>query len=805
MLKNYFIIAYRQLLKNKLFSFINIGGLAIGLAACILIGLFVQYENSYDNFWSDKERVYRININYHYPNFEWPTEQAPAPVKSQLKHFFSEDIEHTARFLTNYPIIKADGEVYEQMIQAADPELLQILAFDVIKGQISLVDNNSINLSESTAKKLFGEQEAIGQTIEYTNHDDVRILKVSAVYRDLPTNTIYAFPALIKLADETDSFSRNNDWNNPAFNTLIKFVDETAASRVASQLTTFIKERADMGDYWREQGADKVEMMRMELVPVYAQHLKRGNNQQTIYLYQLVALLILIIACFNFMNLSLARSTKRLKEVSLRKSLGATQGQVWWQFIIETYVLAAIALLIAVTLVELALPWYQTLWDKPLTLDYFTLQNVYMGFGLLSFIAVLGGFYPALVSARNKPATVLTANNASTSMISGGFQNILVVAQFATSICLIICAAVIYSQVNHSMSVERGFDQEQIMILHGVGREPVSQRQDVLKQELKKLPVVESASYINMFPATDAQGVVTFTLDNNGEQELISVDYREWDFDFAKTFSQKLLAGRLFDQSYAEDVTKGDLSKQITNIVINESAVAHFNFGETPQQAVGKLIESSQGAFRVVGVVANTMYRSVKNEVKPEIYRIRPGHGGFLAIKFKGLGKEADKQIRTFWQQHVPELPYVRTYVEDLVNYEFAAEKTSAHLLFSCAILAALIACLGLFGLAVFTSQKRTKEIGVRKVYGASQKELLALLLWQFSKPVLIACVIGLATSAVLMSDWLQQYPYRIEEMQIWVIGVMTCLVAFVIAIATIATNTIKVARANPIKALRYE
>ena len=805
MLKNYFVIALRQILKDKLFSAINIGGLAIGLAASMLIALFVQYELSHNDFWQNKQNLYQVNTRFNYPGFSFDNEQAAKPVSAELQQYFPEQIVNSARFTSRHPIIQVGDRLFEQEVRLADTQLAQILSFQVISGDLTaaLKDTSSIALSESLANKLFGGENSLNKVIEYRDHDDVRSLKVVAVYQDLPSNSTYHFPALMQLTEQQQP--GRNEWNNAHYTTLLQVTDTEAAAFIDAKLQEFIDQRAIMDEYWHEQGIEKTELMVLSLTRLDQVYMSREQNLETVNLYSLVALLILIIASFNFMNLSLARSSKRLKEVGLRKSLGATQAQIWWQFIAETYVLAVVAFVIALALVEISLPWYQAIWGKPLELDYFATSSLITAFALLSFIALLGGAYPAFVSAKYKPANVLTANQSSASLLSNGFRNFLVVAQFTASVCLIICSAVIYSQVNYSMSVERGFNKEQLMLLHGVGREPVSSRQAALKQQLLKVDIVESASYINMFPATDASGRMTFSLKQGGEQDTLSIGYRLWDEDFAQTFDQKLLAGRFFSDEYAEDGANLQSGTDTENVIVNAAALHHLGLTEDPAMAIDQLIETQEVTFRIVGVVDNTIYRSIKYQVEPEMYRLSARPAGFMAVKFKGSAATAEAQIKAFWHSQVPELPFVRTFVEDLANFEFSNEKTSASLLFSSAILAALIACLGLFGLASFTSQKRTKEIGIRKVYGASRKELIALLLWQFSKPVLIACTLGSALAFVLMVDWLEQYPYRIEASVIGLVALATCCFAFVIATLTIAGNTLKVTRANPIKALRYE
>ena len=808
MFKNYFIIAYRQILKNKLFSFINIGGLAVGLAACILISLFVQYEYSYDQQWQNKEHIFQVNTAYNYPDVDpWDSENTAGIVKPELDQYFSEQIINSARVRTHSPIIQISDNLFEQSMASADASLADILSLEMLQGNLkqTLQDPNSIALSASLAQKLFGSQPALNQLIEYQNHNDVRELKVTAIYQDISANSVYSFPALIQLKEQETASRSSKNWESGNYITLLKLKTPEQAQEINQQLERFISQKAKLDSYWTDQGVTPSSLLDLKLQPISQQYISRDGKKEAIYLYQVVALLVLLIACFNFMNLSLSRSTRRLKEVSLRKSMGATQSQVLWQFISETFLLAAVALLLALALVELLLPWYSAFWGKELVLNYTSPQNLAVAFGLLSSVSILAGLYPAMVMAKYKPAQVLTANHSSASGLSLKFRNLLVIVQFSVSICLIICAAVIYSQVSHSLNMDRGYDKEQLLILHGVGREPVAQKQERLKQEILKLPIVESATYIGMFPATQGYASIGLDIESGGDLRQITIAYRDMDFDFAKTFNQQLLAGRFFSNNYGEDRNALG-TDETSSIVINESAISHLGLNTTPEETVGKLLNLSDGgSLRIVGIVADSFYRSVKSKIEPEMYIVRRGHGAFLTVKFRGSSADAEKAIKQFWHEQVPELPFVTTFVEDLANVQFRGEKRMAAILFSGAVLASIIACLGLFGLATFNAERRTKEIGIRKVHGATVREIVSLLLWQFSKPVFLACALGSASAVYFIQSWLEQFPYRVGDSLVWLMVALACLCAIILTLVSVTFNTVKVAKTNPIKALRYE
>jgi len=819
MFKNYLLIAFRNLFKNKLYSAINILGLAVGLGACLMLILFIIDESHYDQFWTDVDNIYRIESSIKSPGNEtWANGSVSGKAKQSLLNYFSEEISTATRFVEEYPIITVGENVFEEPIYLTDPATADIFDIEVLTGELkqTLTDNRSIALSQELAIKYYGSTDVIGKVLTIAQSNSKYDYRVGAVYKKLPRNTVISFNALIKLNE--DDFTEQpwmfDNWLAARTTTYFKLKPLGNIENINQHLVSFVKDNVAVPDYWADNYSIATEFFSLSTLPIQDVYLNYPNKKSNLILFAAIAVLIVVIACINFTNLSIARSTRRAREVAMRKVVGASQKQLIIQFLGETLFIALIALVVGVALAELLMPAYNNFLGRDLQIAYSDGYTLAVMLGLVLFAGVIGGIYPAFILSSFRPAEILKANKSTNAAGSATLSNILVVFQFIVSISLIICAVVIYAQRDHASNIELGYDKDHIIILHGVGRETLVPRQAAIQQQIKALPGIISASYIELFPSTGAQRTSEVTIAEGDNLIKHISSFKEIDFEYQQTFDTKLVAGRMFDLSHGRDVppSREQFDQEPgpfdVNILINELAVKEFGFGDEPNDALGRTIQWDWGKTvnaTVVGVLANTNYRSIREPITPEYYLLDDDGAGFLAIHFKGSPIAVEKLLKNYWQENISDVPFVRTFVSDTVEAQFVEEQRMSIMLAVASSLAVIVACLGLFGLASLTAERRTKEIGLRKVMGADVSDIVKLLVWQFSKPIVTASLIASIGSFWAMSFWLEQFPYRID---IWFI-VPICLAASCLAIAiawlTVGSNAIKVAREKPIKALRYE
>ncbi|MCC2605218.1 ABC transporter permease [Planctobacterium marinum] len=824
MFKNYLQIAWRNLIADRLYSSINILGLAVGLASCLLLFIFIEDETSFDEHWPAAERTYLVQTTYFTTGAEAQTfDVAPGPLKQVLLDYFPDQLESATRMNRQWPIVKTRNDIYEEPLYFADPNTIDILQFDTLAGdlQSTINDNAAIALSEQLAIKYFGNTDAIGEIITIESWGIVKDFRVGAVYANVAHNTnIEGLTALIKIVEEdyleTQPWLFTN-WGGGNNMTLITLKPGANIGDINERMEQLVKDKVIVPEFVQETYAQPEDWIAFEAIPLDEMYINQPGRKTNIAIFSGIALVILLIASINFTNLSVARSTRRAKEVALRKVMGASRQQLILQFLGETIFITVIALVLALMLVELALPFYSEFLERDLVFDYLGVNTLAM-IGLVLTVGILGGVYPALVLSAFRPARVLKANKSAETSGSLMLRNLLVIAQFSISIALIVCAMVMFAQRQHAMNLEVGYDKDHIVILHGVGREPVAQqsRQKLLREQVLDLPGMKAATYINMFPAmaTNWQLGLSFNRED-GSQFSETISFRNVDEGFLDTFNAKVITGRYFDLNISSDVRpdfqllhQNPETRQI-NTMVNEQAVAHFGFASN-EDILGQVLEYRWGDMTifatVIGVISDINYRTVRESIRPEVYIfVDYGGIGFLAVRFEDAPQRAEQTLLRYWQEQVPELPFVRTYVSEVIERDFQSEQKQALLLAIASSLAVIVSCLGLFGLASFTAERRFKEIGIRKVMGASVLDIVKLLTWQFSKPVLLASFIGCAGAAMLMLSWLQIFPYRISEL--WVLGscLTASLLALLIAWLTVGGKATKVAQATPIKALRYE
>ncbi|TNE62429.1 MAG: ABC transporter permease [Alphaproteobacteria bacterium] len=826
MLHNYLVTALRSLFRHKLFSLINIVGLTIGLAACLLIAAFVRDELSYDRFWKNSDSLYRLQIKFQIPGRGIDIfASTMGPAREAFTRYFADDVERATRFTEQYPIIRAGDRIFEEPIYLTDPETAEMFDFDMLAGDMrqTLNDSRSIALSDELALKYFGRTDVIGETMTISTFDLKADFRVGAVYRKIPNNSTLEIPAMIMInpSDFAGQGWMFDEWFSMNVLTYFQLRDGASIASVNSRLDDFANKVITLPeDFGAGKTTDIAHFFTIALPDIQLKgegmgEMKATGSMSNVLVFAAIALLILAIACINFMNLSTARSTKRAAEVSLRKVLGANRRQLILQFLGETFLIVCFAMVLAVVLVEALLPVYSDFIGKTLALDYTDGTTVTTLVLLVLTVSLLGGAYPAFVLSSFRPAHVLKANKSADTPGSLMLRNLLVVLQFSVSITLIVGTVGIYAQKIYATSMDPGFNRDQVLVLHGVGRTGVVPQQQALKDQILRLPGVAAATYANDFPGSGGESNTSVTIPASGSDRSSFIKQRSMDADFFKTFEIKLLAGRDFNRDIAQDradiATENAVEGQVIqyNVMINQSAVRMLGLG-TPEKALGIVLREGAGTERVtdmtiVGVVADTHYQSLRKAIRPELYACGENGLGFMNVRFRGNPREALSAIRDVWTGMISDVPFVTSFADENLARQFKEEEALIQLLFFFAGFAVLVSCLGLYGLASFATERRTKEIGVRKVMGATVVDIVRLLVWQFTKPVLLANLIAWPIAVYGLLSWLEAFPYRLESWLLAPLCLGAGMLALLIAWATVGGNAARVARSNPIKALRYE
>ena len=783
MFKNYFKVALRNIQRHKAFSFINITGLAIGMACCILIMLWVQDELSYDKFHENKDTLYRM-INQ---NLDAKGDLGGSTIPYALAPIVKSEFPEIASF-TRYQDLSwryscsftyQEKKFYEQDFILADPSFFEMFSFPFITGnpQTALKDPNSIVLTQDTAHKYFGEEDPMGKALRFNNGTD---LKVTGVIQNLPHNTHMQFDLISPIQILGEQKISSWAWESDSYIQLQPGTDvEEFREKIAGALTkhspqTWIK-------------------LKVNVQPVTKIHLHQGRGDiRLVYIFSSVAFFILLIACINFMNLSTARSAKRAKEVGLRKMVGAHKPQLIRQFFNESLLLAFIALVMALILVRVVLSSFNNLTSKPLSLDIIANPALFVGLVVLTFlVGIISGSYPALFLSAFQPVQVLKS---SFSGRSGGslFRKILVIFQFSTSIVLIIGSIIVFQQLDYIQNRDLGWDRENIIVM------PINNE---LKQQFRSLKT-ELEGNPNILNVTAASSIPTSIGDMNpilweGKEtsEPALIRFVVTEHDYVKTFEMEILQGRDFSRDYETDVN---------NFIVNQEAVELMKL-ESP---LGKQIRFPGVTGEIIGVVKDFHFRHVRYEIVPLILTIHPRNYDyfhkFVFVKLRPAEiPQSIEYVRTVCAKYSPHFPFKYRFVDEDYNNMYIYEQYVGRISNTFTFLAVFIACLGLFGLASFMAEQRTKEIGIRKVLGASIPGIIMLLTKEFSKWIIIANFVAWPVAYFAMNKWLNNYSYRIPIF--WWIFLAAGAAALAIASLTVSYQAVKAARANPVDSLRYE
>lgn len=800
MLKNYLKIALRHLRRHKGYSLINIAGLAVGMACCLLILLYVQDELSYDRFHAGAEHIYRVPVSIDTRGV--PTHFAPVmgPLADALRQDHDDAIDEVVQVLPMGTVLvqTTDGEAhYEERTYLVDANFFRIFSYPLLHGDpaTAFSQPNEVVLTRANAVKYFGVEDAIGQRLEVNGNP----VLVSGVLADLPRNSHFQ-PELLGSLDIVRNRPFMQNWHATMLYTYIK----TAPGVNAALLEPKLRHIADryVGEAIRSNNQEYT----FALQPITDIHLhshlryelEANSYVAYVYIFTAVALLILVIACINFMNLATARSARRSREVGMRKVAGAHRQQLVWQFLGESILLSLLALLLALLLVELFLPAFNALAAK--TLQFKIMENGTLAIALLVIAIVTGGLagsYPAFFISAFQPVAVLKGQNTAGSTSARGgahrLRQVLVVLQFAISIVLIAGTLVISSQLHYLRAQQLGFEKEQVLVLAARGGNALAERFETVKAELLRLPGVVAASASHSVPG---RGVSNNLMnlreqrDNRVQMNLLFVDP-----DFLDTYGIELVAGRNFSAAMPTD-----LGGKVA--LMNEAAVRAFGWHD-PAAAVGQQMGGFTGPQNI-GVVRDFHYKSLHEAVEPLMLLVLPSNFQYLSLRIApGDTRALISALEQQWKTLMPGTPFEYFFLDDDYDKQYQAEARLGEVFNAFAGLAIFIACLGLLGLASFSAEQRTKEIGIRKVLGATVANVTGLLSREFVWLVLIANALAWPVAWFAINLWLQNFAYRVEIG--WWVFVLAGGLALLIALVTVSTQAIKAALVNPVDSLRSE
>ncbi len=811
MLKNYFKIAVRSLLRNKLYSTLNIVGLAVGLACCILIALFVQNELSFDHFHANSSRLYRVTREITEGSTTTARANTPPALASALQQEFA-DVRATTRFMAPYPssaLVKyGERKFYEKGFLWADANVFSVFSFPLLQGNPAnaLAEPFTVTISESLAQKYFGTENPIGKTLTiqaWTKEE----YKVTGVFRDVPANSHLQFDCLASFATAEKRYTRmfgNPEamWGNSLVYTYVLLQSPNALPNLASQLPEFSKQhlgglnaKYTMEVQFRLQPLTDIHL-NADVIPLF----EVNGDKKTVSIFSGVAVFILLLACVNFINLSTARATRRAKEIGVRKVIGAERGQLVRQFLSESLLTSLIASIVALFFAELALPAFNALSGKTLAL---TPSHTVLGaaeaaifLAVVLFVGIGAGAYPALYLSNFSAVQVFKGGSAS-GRGKTALRKILVVTQFALAIALVIGTLTMREQLDFMRSQSLGFSKEHVVILP-VRDDALFKKINAFKTLLLQHSGVIAVSAASGVPAQNMlsdKWAVTPEGRDEHKREMFTV---MCDADYARAMGLQLVAGRWFSPSFPNDASEA--------FIINETAVQSLGFG-TPEASIGKGIVTMQNAGKkgvVVGVVKDVHFASLQSKVEPTLFHIEPGMFACFAVRLRPNSvPEALSAVKVAWQAIAPEQPFDYAFLDETYERQYAADERLGTIVGVFTWLAVLVACLGLFGLASFAAEIRTKEIAVRKVLGATTTSISGLLGKEFFVLVGVSYLFACPLGYVVMNKWLQDFAYRIT------IGVdvllMAGVTAFGAALVAILWQTFCAARANPVQALKRE
>ncbi|MFD0798916.1 FtsX-like permease family protein [Maribacter chungangensis] len=810
MLKNNLKIAWRSLKKQSFFTFLNIFGLSIGITGALLIALYIVDEVGHDTMFQDSERIFRIDTDIKFGGAEMRAAEAAAPMAAAMQNDFPQ-VEQTVRLRTRgTALVRPVGEeanAKEISVAFADASFFKFFGIEVLSGDAdnALTEPNTLVLTKAAAVKHFGREDVLGKRLLLNNTDTYTI---TGVIDYLPKKSVLKGYSVF-MAMEGHPASKENNWGGNNFVTFIKLVPGADINEFQEPL------QGMLDDYmlpWAQQYfpgmtgesfAASGNYIRYHTMPLTDIHLYSRRDQemsangsiQNVYILSFIGLFLMVLASVNFMNLSTAYSLKRAKEIGVRKTLGSNKRELVWQFLTESVLISVLSLIVGVSLSALLLPYFNELAGKEITLPYGNLLFWMVLLGATVLLGLFSGSYPAFFMSRFMPVKTLKGGGQN-SVGGGAVRNALVVFQFGISVFLIVGTLVVFQQLNYIQGKDLGFTKDQTVILDDTFS--LGNQITAFKEEIKDLSQVENATISGFLPTPSWRSNSSYFKEGAMDQEN-AIHIQTWsvDHDYISTLDMALIAGRDFDKTMVSDSV---------SVIINEATLPIIGVSAT--EALGMRISedielTEPQFFTVIGVVKNFHYESLKENIQP-LGLFLDRSTGNIAVKLKaGNFSEALANIESVWNRMAPGQPFNYRFMDESFNATYDTEQRLGKIFTVFTFLSILIACLGLFGLAAFNAQKRTKEIGIRKVLGASVGQISYRLTTDFLKMVGIAILIALPLGWFVMNKWLEDFSYRIEIA--WWVFALAALLAVGVAILTVSYQSIKAAIVNPVRSLRTE
>lgn len=809
MIRNYLKIAFRNLTKYKFISFINLFGLTVGLACCFLILTFILHELSYDKYQPEAGRVYRVTRSFNNPEtgaLSLNLSTVAPPFGPLLQNDFKE-IENMTRVLSNgTTALRYEENMFnEQNVYFADDKFFDFFRVVVLKGnpQKALTDPYSVMMTEEMAKKYFGNEDPMNKIIRI-NMGNYFDFKVTGIYKPFPSNTHFHPVLMISFNTLKDTLiygdeNLRTNWGNNSFFTYIRLPENYDPKNLEKQFPAFLDRHMNEGGPFKPSQGTALGLQKLTDIHLRSHtdyEAEENGDIKRVYVFSAIALFILLIACINYMNLSTARSVLRAREIGIRKVAGAQRKEIMLQFLSESVLVSCIAMLLALGLTWLLLPWLNKISGQQLVISVLLKWQILIPILLVPFVVgIISGIYPALFMSSFQPVKVLKGL-----LKTGGgnisFRKALVTLQFAISIILIICTAIVVTQMKYMQNKSLGFDKDHIVNLPYVSL--LNDRYDAFRTELISTSAIKNAGRSSRIPTgrlLDAMGAQVKKGDTlapaNADIKFVSADQ-----DFVSTYGVKIVAGRGFSRDFSTDTSA---------FLINEAAAKVLGFQKN-NDAIGKDFGYGNRRGKLIGVFNDFHFESMHQNIVPLVLFIPRNQNNYGNISIKVAGDNmpaALAHIERTWKKFLPETPYQYTFLDENFDRLYQAEQRQKTLFMLFACLAIFIACLGLFGLSAFAISQRVKEIGIRKVLGADISTIVSLLSRDFLKLVGLSAIIAFPVAWWFMHQWLQDFAYRIAIP--WWIFLLAGVMAAIIALATISVQAIKAAVANPVKSLRTE
>ena len=790
MIKNFFRVAFRNLLTNKSTSFLNIFGLSIGLAAALLILLWIQHELSYDKFFKDADQIYRVEEDQHYSGNVYHVNVTPYPSGKEWKKRIPEIIEYT-RF-SNLPRVlfeKDDMKMFEDNLRGVDSTFFRMFSFSFKYGDpnTALSEPHTIVLSEELAEKYYGDENPLGQSITIEKQFDFR---VTGVLEKMPNNTVLNFDALIPFRFLEQIGVTNDQWGSNSIVTYVKCVPEFDRKALGEKMTSIQRE------YVPESLTDFMvaDLTRIHLHSYFGYERSPGAIIY-IYIFGAIGLFVLVIACINFINLTTARSSLRGKEIGVKKVVGAHKGNMVVQFVLESVFQVLIALVFAMIIIGLLLQPFNTISGKEFELAHMFNPRFIFGSLVVAIIAgFIAGIYPAFFLSSFNPVNIFKGEVVKGKK-SGGLRRVLVITQFVLSIFLAVSGIIIYLQMQHMRNLDMGYDEENLIYI------PVTDnfesKYNAIKGELERNPLIEnySASWLNpVYIGSNSSGV---NWEGKDPDLDVLFSFNAVDYDMLETMKYEIVQGRPFSRDYPGDMAVDTMA----NFLVNEELVRIMGVDDP----VGRWFRFMGFRGEIVGVLKDFHFKSARDKIEPiAIFLGQPERYNYILIRLSEINPEgAVEAVRDIWNRVIPDYPLTFEYAAEVLQAMYGSELRMSRLFKYFTILATLIAALGLYGLSSFIAEKRTREIGIRKIMGSTVSRVVLLLSREFLYLVIIASVIGFPLSYLYLNNWLKDFPYRID------IGasvfIIVGFVALAISLLTVSFQSYRAAVINPANAIRRE